>query len=374
MERPPGLHAALRGARPAHRGRESRARGGARAPWPSTTTTDDGWSGTISPPEQQAEYEAADQVRDDIRAGRSTTGNVFTAEQKAGAGVLLYIGHGGKIERVEGLVRKGDPVPGRDDAPADGSPRTDPITGREVAAEQPAKPKGYSQGLAESITELRNGVLRRAVRDNPEIAQDLITFNLLCSMRAGHYGDGAGFYPSLPLSIRKEYRPILGVKGASAAIEEHLADPKPDLGDWWDERQPIGVLFERYRALPEDAKAALTADLCVSVMFSMPGGEQTAYDCHAAIESELAPDYAARLRDVDPDVFSVETFWSRLRKDQILTEARECLGEDWVKGAMNLKKGELAADAAKRMKAHPAWLPKGFQAASRPERDESESA
>ena len=317
-------------------------------------------------PELEAEWgkisAAADEVRR-VQAGRRH----WTDDQKAGAGVLLYIGNGGTVERTEGLVRKGDPVPGRDDEPANGAPRTDPITGREVAE----KPKGYSQGLSESITELRNGVLRRAVRDHPEIAADLLNFNLLCSMRAGWdaHTDGAGFYPSLPLSLRKEYRPLQPVKGATAAVGEYLEDPKLDLGEWWDEKQPLGVLFERYRRLPEDEKATLTADLCVSVMFSMPGGELSTYDCHAAIENELEPAYAARLREIDADVWSVETFWGRLRKDQIIAEARPYLGDEWAQGAEKLKKGELAADAAKRMREHPQWLPEGMQAA---ERDDSE--
>ena len=99
-------------------------------------------------PELEAEWgkisAAADEVRR-VQAGRRH----WTDDQKAGAGVLLYIGNGGTVERTEGLVRKGDPVPGRDDEPANGAPRTDPITGREVAE----KPKGYSQGLSESITE-----------------------------------------------------------------------------------------------------------------------------------------------------------------------------------------------------------------------------
>ena len=318
-------------------------------------------------PELEAEWEkistAADEVRR-VQAGRRH----WTDEQKAGAGVLLYIGNGGTVERTEGLVRNGDPVPGRDDEPTNGAPRTDPITGREVA-EKP-KPRGYSQGLSESITELRNGVLRRAVRDHPEVAADLLNFNLLCSMRAGRdaHTAGAGFYPSLPLALRKEYRPLQAVKGAAAAVGEYLEDPKLDLGEWWDEKQPLGVLFERYRRLPVDEKATLTADLCVSVMFSMPGGELSNYDCHAAAENELEPAYAARLLEIDRDVWSVETFWGRLRKDQIIDECRPCLGDEWAKGAEKLKKGELAADAAKRMRLHPQWLPKGFHAAAHPER------
>ena len=314
-------------------------------------------------PELEAEWQRLSAAADEVRRAQGSRRH-WTDEQKAGAGVLLYIGNGGKAERVEGLVRKGDPVPGRDATPADGAPRTDPLTGRDVAAAEQPKPKGYSQGLAESITELRNGVLRRAVRDNPLVAQDLLTFNLLCSMRAGYDGDGAGFFPTLPLSLRKEYRPLQEIKGASDAVGEYVADPKLDLGEWWDEKQPLGVLFERYRRLPEDEKATLTADLCMSVMFSMPGGELSTYDCHAAIESELEPDYAARLREIDPDVWSVETFWGRLRKDQIIAEARPYLGDEWAQGAEKLKKGALAADAAQRMREHASWLPKGMRAAA----------
>ena len=74
----------------------------------------------------------------------------------------------------------------------------------------------------------------------------------------------------------------------------------------------------------------------------------------------LDADYAAKLLAVDPGIWSVETFWGRLRRDQIIAEAAPYLGDEWRKAAGGMKKAELAASACELMRAHRDWLPRGF--------------
>ena len=331
--------------------------------------------------DQQQQLAAAEK---EFHAIEEAIGNrhEWAAEQKAGAGVLLYIGAAGAVARYEGLVKPGDPVPGREDPPDDDPDRGSltPAAGAAGAAATTGSPearkpkqRGYSQGLREAVTELRNAVLRDALCGAPDVARDLLSFNLLMSMKAGYDPDddnAAGFHPDLPLSLRKETPPRLPVQGASAAMNGYLEAPRLDL-PWFDKSKSIGELFEAYRLLDGATKDRLTAQVVAALLFSLPGDDGTRYDAHAAVEHELAPAYADELLHVDGDLWSVETMWNRLRKDQIIDECRPCLGDEWAAEAAKLKKGALAKDAAERMKAHPGWLPKGFlaDAATRPERE-----
>ena len=307
--------------------------------------------------EEEAEWKRHEEAFDKVRDAEGRR-RAFTPEQIAAAGVIVYVERNGKTGKVEGLVKAGDHVPGRDDGKASSSGQNEPKT------------KGYSQGVKESIAELRNGVLRAELLSAPDVARDLLTFSLILSSMTGWIGeeDGGGFYPHLPLALRLERPERRPVQGASDEIKGYLADPKLDL-PWFDPKQPLGVLFESYRKLDAETKDNITTQVVASCLFTIPGGELTNYDTHAAIETELSPGFATQLLEVDADLWSAETFWARLRKDQIVAEAQPCLGEEWAKEALTLKKGELAEGSAQRMKLHPEWLPQGFYAAERPEAD-----
>ena len=276
----------------------------------------------------------------------------FTDEQKAHAGVIVFLDHGGKKDTVEGLVRKGDLVPGE----------TDPgsaATGRDDGAKK-EKPKGYPQSVRDSVMELRNAVLRSEVRASPEIAQDILTFNMALSLLTGWHGAGAGYYPQLPLGVRRDTPNRLPVPGASDEVNTYLADPewKPA---FFDANKSMGEMFADYRALSDEEKATITCAVVSRMLLSKPTELGADGDVHSAIADELQTDYAARLLQVNPDLWSVETYWAKLRKDQIVAEATPYLGEDWATAASTMKKKDLAADAAERMRAHKHWLPKGFE-------------
>ena len=323
-------------------------------------------------PDEQREWDEASAAADAVEA--ATQQRTFTSEQKAAAGVLIGIGHGGALERIEGLVRKGDPMPG--EAPTTSGTAAAGAAGNAAhTGEAAPKPKGYSQKLKDNIMNLRGGVLRAVLLEKPEVAQDALVFAMVLALRTGasHYdSNGRGFYPGLPLSVRREHNTRLGVPDGSDEIKAYLDGP-----EWHppfiDSKLSIGEMFEAYRALPPDSKALVTSAVVTELLVDHPGGEDADYDMHAAIAAETQPAWSRRLLKVDENVWSVDVMWKLLRKDQIIDECRPYLGEEWAAGAADLKKGQLALDAAKRMRAHPGWLPKGFHAAARPVR-EPESA
>lgn len=297
--------------------------------------------------EQEAEGARLDEARAAAEAAVNKR-RQFTLEQMAGSGVLVYLGRSGEAEFKEGLVRKGDRMPGQpaaDDGAAPGE------------APKKEKPKGYSQRVADHITELRGGVAREVLREDPALAQDTLTFSMLLTLLTGHTH---GFYPNAPMAIRGESNPRSDVAGASDELKAWLADP-----EW----QPtflsgavsVGEMFDAYRALPQDAKDTVISEVAARLLRSEPNvhnPDPNNYNLPAAIVAGKGS--AQRLLRADESAWGVETFWGKLRKDQIIDEARPYLGDEWAKEAQAKKKGVLAADAAKRMRDHPDWLPKGF--------------
>ena len=126
-----------------------------------------------------------------------------------------------------------------------------PSESREASGE-PEKPKekGYPQAVREAIMELRTAVLRDALRDAHGLAEDILHFNLLLSLMTGDFQDSGGFYPMLPLAVRRETTNRFEVPGASAEVKEFL-----DVWDWSDvlpidPQQTVGEMFKAYIALP----------------------------------------------------------------------------------------------------------------------------
>ena len=312
--------------------------------------------------EEQAEGERLDQEVHRIQTEMNKRQR-FTREQMAAAGVLVYLGRSGDVELKEGLVRKGDRMPGQPEDRGNGA-----AAGVEPGAKK-EKPKGYPQRVRDHITELRAGVLREVLREQPALAQDAINFTLVLLLFTGHTHS---FYPSLPMAVRGEHNPRLPVEGASDELKAWLDDPEwnpPFLSG----SLTVGEMFEAYRALPQDGKDAVVSEVCCRLLRSEPNpnNPDTSYNLHAALGADAAP--AMRLLRADESVWNVETLWGKLRKDQIIDECRPYLGDEWAKEAATKKKAVLAADAAKRMRQFPEWLPKGFDR-PRPEREAATDA
>jgi len=317
-------------------------------------------------PDEKAEWDRVAAQADAV--AEALEQRTFTLEQMAGSGVLVYLGHDGEVVLKDGLVRKGDPMPG--EAPATSGTAAAGAAGAAHTGEQaPPKPKGYSQKLKDNVMGLRNAVLRDVLRENPAVAQDAVTFSLVLALFTGH---SQGFYPDLPIAVHREHNPRLPVDGAGDELKQYVEDREWQ-PPFLSRSQSIGEMFEAFRTLPADAKDAVIAEVCARLLLDKPGGEDATYDVHAAIAQETGAAWGTRLQAVDESVFSVETFWGKLRKDQIVAEARPYLGDEWAARAEQMKKGALAADAAKRMRLFPEWLPKGFNVA-RPETANPESA
>ena len=311
-------------------------------------------------PDEQREWDEASARADAV--AEALEQRTFTLEQMAGSGVLVYLGHDGEVVLKDGLVRKGDAMPGEASATS-GTAAAGAADAAHTGEAAPPKPKGYSQKLKDNVMGLRNAVLRDVLRENPAVAQDAVTFSLVLALFTGH---SQGFYPDLPIAMRREHNPRLPVDGASDDLKQYIEDREWQ-PPFLSRSQSIGEMFEAFRTLPADAKDAVIAEVCARLLLDKPGGEDATYDVHAAIAQETGAAWGTRLQAVDESVFSVETFWGKLRKDQIVAECQPYLGDEWAARAEQMKKGALAADAAKRMRLFPEWLPKGFDVAHRPE-------
>ena len=298
--------------------------------------------------EQEAEWKRLDNAWMEARRTHFER-RAFTPEQRAAAGVVLHIDHGGKLGKAEGLVQPGDKAPSE----------------RREASGEPEKPKekGYPQAVREAIMELRTAVLRDGLRDAHGLAEDILHFNLLLSLMTGTFQEGGGFYPTLPLAVERREPSRFVVPGASVEVTTFLSE-----WDWsdvlpLDPQKTVGAMFEAFIALPLADMGAIVAEITTRLLHSRGDQGPDVYSVSAGI---LDADYAEKLLAVDPGIWSVETFWGKLRRDQIIAEAAPYLGDEWAKAAGGMKKTELAASACELMRAHRDWLPRGFY----PERGE----
>ena len=248
----------------------------------------------------------------------------FTPEQKAAAGVVLSPGHGG-IKRYPGLIRREDAKAAAAVAAAAGHPSSgngavrhrataDRRTNPEAAARKQA---GYSQALADDLRHIRTSLVRAELAGHPDVAGDLLVFQLsrqILADRTGHqrtaldvtpritathptnrYGDD-GFSRCNPGEARL-------VQIRDALQEQHASwlgiDPE-------QEDLSVAACWAAFRALP--AQAAI---------------------------DEIAPPLAdARL--------SADVFWSRIPKKAILAAMEEAGDPEWVDENKGFKKKELA--------------------------------
>ena len=317
-------------------------------------------------------------------------GDHWTPEQKAAAGVLLYIKRDGELGIIEGLLRDGDTNPDAKPAEAGaagGAPTADATSLGEVAAGGPGgapnagtgsekkPPDKQPQAVKDAVTALRTATLRHTLANEGQMAIDVMTFHWVRIMvhDKHDYHTAGSYYPNdYVLNTERRHVVMPEAKGASEAVTGYLKEPEPDLS-WFDKEQTEAEQFEAYLALPLRHREKLLATAVARLLVPrMASNDELGLLDVVARHTEV--DYAAELTGVDPGVWNVDMYWGRLRADVIIAECRPWLGADWAKAARKMKKRDLAADAAERMKAHPAYLPDGF-AATAPEREpESESA
>ena len=312
--------------------------------------------------EVRAAHEAERAVRTAIHARAA-----WMPEQKANAGVLLFVERDGTLGRVEGLLRDGDTDPdarpeGGDQGVAAGG---DAAGGAPVAAAAPGvgKParkerEKQPQAVKDSVTALRGAVLRHALAMNGRMALDLLTFHLTLVMAQRADSCNVSYYADRHiLKLDEHHVNEPRASGASELVSNALESPAADLS-WLDPEADRAVQFQAYLDLPQEARAKLLAVAAAHALIpTMATGH---LDVFGVAARHMQIDYAAELTAIDPEVWNEDMYWGRLRKDVIIAECRPWLGAEWAARAAKMKKRDLATDAAEKMRAHPAYLPDGF--------------
>ena len=291
------------------------------------------------------------QIQDAIKARA-----VFKPEDIAISGCIVTVGNDGALQVVHGLVKPED-MPTADTGTSetsvhdgggqhDGHQATSGIAAPAISgpAMPPARPDpeaearkeaGVGIGLADDLRAIRTALVKARLAEDFGAAFDLMLFQMGRAVFTPGYHDHA-----LDIAVRETRdRPPLRVNddafGDWSPGEAMLADRSSLRFDWLEieDRQEA---FAALRALPEADKQRLFA-ACVAR--TVNGQLAFEADARPELESTIARldiEFAAHVRP------TAEMFWSRVRKDRMLSVAREVLGVEWAHVHRKDKKAVLA--------------------------------
>ena len=250
---------------------------------------------------------------------------VFTDAQKAESAMMLFVASGGEIE-AKAIRTKRAPREGTGDAPA-------------------VKPD-YSGAMIETLSRIKTLAVQEAVATNPALALDIL---LDCLVGQGIHNEPS--YNS-PLSLRLE--------GFNAAVPDEMMTQADiasvdEIGAGDFAAVPEVNRFAAIQAMDAEAKGRLLALL---VARQINGGETSGSrrDRRHQRFDQIA--FASGVDMVGKWQAPV-AFYDRLKKPVIAKIMTEVLGKAAADNCAKMKKGELAAAAAKRM-AGRGWLPPGL--------------
>ena len=282
---------------------------------------------------------------------------VFKPEDIAIAGCIVTVGGNGELQLVQGLVKPEDMPADTDTATSgaaahdgggqdDGQQAASGIQSPSISAPAmpPARPDpeaearkeaGVGIGLADDLRAIRTALVKAHLAEDFGAAFDLMLFQMGRAVFTPGYHDHA-----LDIAVRETPdRPPLRVNddafGDWSPGEAMLADRSSLPFDWLEieDRQES---FAALRALPPDDKKRLFA-ACVAR--TVNGQLAFEADARPELEATLARldiEFAAHVRP------TAEMFWSRIRKDRMLSLAREVLGVEWAHAHRKDKKATLA--------------------------------
>ena len=361
---------------------------------------EDEWTGELANEAESietrlAEIEAAVEAR-----------AVFRPEDIAISGCIVTVSDEGRMQLVQGLVRPEDiPAAQANDAtdtaqsgtgedaaastgdgtssiqaPALSGPAMPPA--RPDAEAEARKEAGVGIGLADDLRSIRTALVKAHLADDFGAAFDLVLFQMGRAVFTPGYHDHA-----LDIAVRETPdRPPLRANDdafADASPGEAMLTDRSHLSFDWLAIEDQAESFAALCALPEADKQRLFA-ACVSR--TVKG--QLAFEAGARPETEatvarLDIDFAAHFRP------TADLFWSRVRKDRMLSVARKVLGVEWTHTHRKDKKAALATameTAFAKSDGIPlgvtkeghaaalAWAPPGFNAFDAGRVDDGEDA
>ena len=275
---------------------------------------DDEWS--------EEQWERCEALEDRLAELRQTE-RVFSPEQKAVAGCIVYPGRDG-VQCREGLVRKEDAKKAKvltEEAAGDGTANGG------ADAVRPA----YGAGLRSDLASFKAQALQAALAGDPAIAALAAQFILVRSIFADPYGDhGSGSTLSASVARLRVAHGDLAETGAAAALDE------------LEKRLPVALVagadleaaWKGFRDLKWDRRDALVAlafSRTIEPMSGAPGFmDLIAHETGAGLRRYWTP--------------TGENFFSRLKKDQLAKFLKECFGADEAARLakdFKLKKSEL---------------------------------
>jgi ParB family transcriptional regulator, chromosome partitioning protein len=275
----------------------------------------------------------------------------FAGDQKALAGCFVSIGQDGTPFIDKGLVKpeqrkqlaRLQAADGGDEAPA------------------PAKPRGgIPETLRRDLAACRLQAARAEIASHPAIAFDLLVFKVACETLDPMHTPSDG--PDVMFREPSTTTPV-EAKPATARLDAL----RQSLPVAWLKPKSESGRFDAFRTLAEADKLGLLA-YCLAMTLKpklapAAGDEPTAYDAALSLTGAEMADYWRPAK---------ESYLKRVNRDQLLSIARETLGEAWAQSRWKDAKASLvdqldrafgdpgkgrAREQAERLKR---WLPAGM--------------
>jgi ParB family chromosome partitioning protein len=283
--------------------------------------------------DDDADEDAFEQRSDDLEQRRDEIESALAAphpDDKAVAGAIVTIGHGGKIEIIRNLVRPEDK---RMLARAGGG-----------SAEDGKEKPTHSERLTRQLTAQRTAALQAALITMPDIALIALT-SRLASQVFSHYGRGE--------QIVKVNLITAHLRGADDSIEESRAwkELQAKHEEWKqripddDEQSMFTWLLTQPQVVVLDLLAYCTARSLDSV--------QSREDSHSGF-NEMAK--AIDLNMANWWMPTKTTYLDHVKKNRIVEVVTEAVSAEAAEPLGSMKKDAMI-DAAERALAGTGWLP-----------------
>ncbi len=285
----------------------------------------------------------------------------YRAEDRAIAGVVISLGHGGHLNIEKGLVRPEDiPAPApqaeQDNEGNAVAPQvTAPTSTAPVPIADPAaalrKAEGISASLADDLRTTRHHILQAHLAADYDVAYDAMLYTLC--QRAFHGAHGRDI---LDVSIRPYYANNHDELVADSVAEKMLEALKNDLVlDWMKLDAPED--FRALSALPTEDKQALFAWATAQALKAQMASDNHPSKAIEEIGTRLDVDVAACWRP------TASKYWSRVNKAHAVKVSKDLISDEFADDRNRERKGNLAA-AMERAFAENAAEAEGFDAAT----------
>lgn len=265
----------------------------------------------------------------------------FTDEQRAIAGCIVTIDHGGELKVEHGLVRPEDipEQPAEEEVdqesaaieismPTASRKANTPVDPLEVAR----KEQGISISLAEDLRASRHQILKAHLAADYETAFDVMLYSMCKQVLQSGYG-----YESKPINVSltpaEVYRSKEVLKDTVAESMLEATHDRLNLS-WVSLAKPAD--FEALSALPAGDKQALFAWCTAHALVQQLSTDNGAHPVVELIGRRMNVDVAACWRP------TAANYWGRVKKGHALKVARELISDRWADDKANEKKAEIA--------------------------------